>query len=34
MVSYQHIYQALYVTVDFGYALAVIRPDFGVLINT
>ncbi len=34
MVSYQHIYQALYVTVDYGYALAVIRPDFGVLINT
>jgi hypothetical protein len=34
MVSYQHIYQALYVTVDYGYALAVIRPDFGVVINT
>jgi hypothetical protein len=34
MVSYQHIYQALFVTVDYGYALAVIRPDFGVVINT
>ncbi len=34
MVSYVHIYQALYVTVDFGYALGVIRPDFGVIINT
>lgn len=33
MVSYVHIYQALYVTVDFGYALGVIRPDFGVIIN-
>ena len=33
MVSYVHIYQALFVTVDFGYALGVIRPDFGVLIN-
>lgn len=33
MVSYVHIYQALYVTVDFGFALGVIRPDFGVLIN-
>jgi hypothetical protein len=32
MVSYQHIYQALFVTVDYGYALAVIRPDFGQLI--
>ena len=32
MVSYVHIYQALYVTVDFGYALGVIRPDFGVII--
>ena len=31
MVSYQHIYQGLFVTVDYGYALAVIRPDFGVL---
>lgn len=34
MVGYQQIYQALMVTVDYGYALAVIRPDFGVLINT
>jgi len=33
MVSYVHIYQALFVTVDFGYALGVIRPDFGVVIN-
>lgn len=32
MVSYQHIYQALFVTVDFGYALGVMRPDFGQLI--
>ncbi len=34
MVSYVHIYQALFVTVDFGYALGVIRPDFGVIINS
>jgi hypothetical protein len=34
MVSYQHIYQALFVTVDYGYALGVIRPDFGQLILT
>ncbi len=34
MVSYVHIYQALFVTVDFGYALGVIRPDFGVIIQT
>lgn len=33
MVSYQHIYQALFVTVDFGYAIGVIRPNFGVVIN-
>ena len=33
MVSYVHIYQALFVTVDFGYALGVIRPDFGVIIQ-
>lgn len=33
MVSYQHIYQALFVTVDFGYALGVIRPDFGIVIT-
>ncbi len=33
MVSYVHIYQALFVTVDFGYAMGVIRPDFGVIIN-
>jgi hypothetical protein len=33
MISYVHIYQALFVTVDFGYALGVIRPDFGVIIN-
>ncbi len=33
MVSYVHIYQALFVTVDFGYALGVIRPDFGVVIQ-
>jgi hypothetical protein len=33
MISYVHIYQALFVTVDFGYALAVIRPDFGVIIQ-
>jgi hypothetical protein len=32
MVSYVHIYQALFVTVDFGYALGVIRPDFGQII--
>jgi len=32
MVSYQHIYQALFVTVDFGYALGVMRPDFGQII--
>ena len=32
MVSYVHIYQAL-VTVDFGYAMGVIRPDFGVIIS-
>jgi len=31
MVSYQHIYQGLFVTVDYGYALGVIRADFGVL---
>jgi hypothetical protein len=34
MVSYVHIYQALFVTVDYGYALGVIRPDFGVLIQS
>ncbi len=34
MVSYVHIYQALFVTVDFGYALGVIRPDFGVIIKS
>ena len=34
MVSYVHIYQALFVTVDFGYALGVIRPDFGVIIQS
>lgn len=34
MVGYQQIYQALMVTVDYGYALDVIRSDFGVLINT
>jgi len=34
MVSYQHIYQGLFVTADYGYALGVIRPDFGVLIQT
>ena len=34
MVSYVHIYQALFVTVDFGYALGVIRPDFGVIISS
>jgi hypothetical protein len=34
MVSYQHIYQALYVTIDYGYALGVMRPDFGVVIQT
>ena len=34
MVTYVHIYQALFVTVDFGYALGVIRPDFGVIIQT
>lgn len=34
MVSYVHIYQALFVTVDFGFAIGVIRPDFGVLIKT
>lgn len=33
MISYQHIYQGLFVTVDFGFAAAVIRPDFGVIIN-
>ncbi len=33
MVSYQHIYQATYVTLDYGYALAVLRPDFGQLIQ-
>ena len=33
MVSYVHIYQALFVTVDFGYAMGVIRPDFGVIIQ-
>jgi hypothetical protein len=33
MVSYQHIYQALFVTVDYGYALGVIRPDFGQIIQ-
>ena len=33
MVSYVHIYQALFVTVDFGYALGVIRPDFAVIIQ-
>ena len=33
MVSYVHIYQALFVTVDFGYALGVIRPDHGVIIT-
>ncbi len=33
MVSYVHIYQALFVTVDFGYAMGVIRPDFGVIIS-
>ncbi len=33
IVSYQHIYQALFVTVDFGYALGVIRPNFGVVVN-
>lgn len=34
IVSWQHTYQALFVTVDFGYALGVIRPDFGVIIKT
>ena len=34
MVSYVHIYQALFVTVNFGYALGVIRPDFGVIIQS
>jgi hypothetical protein len=34
MVSYVHIYQALFVTVDFGFAIGVIRPDFGVLIQS
>ena len=34
IVSWQHIYQALYVTVDYGYALQVLRPDWGVVINT
>ncbi len=34
MVSYVHLYQALFVTVDFGYALGVIRPDFGVIIQS
>lgn len=33
MISYQHIYQGLFVTVDFGFAMDVIRPDFGVLIK-
>ncbi len=33
MISYVHIYQALFVTVDFGYAIGVIRPDFGVIIQ-
>jgi hypothetical protein len=33
MVSYQHIYQALFVTVDFGYAIGVIRPNFGVVLQ-
>lgn len=34
MVSYVHIYQALFVTVDFGFAIGVIRPDFGVIIQS
>lgn len=34
MRSYQHIYQAEFLTVDYGYALGVMRPDFGVIINT
>lgn len=33
MISYQHIYQGLFVTVDFGFAMDVIRPDFGVIIR-
>lgn len=34
MRSYVHIYMAEFVTVDFGYALDVIRPQYGVLIQT
>jgi hypothetical protein len=33
MRSYVHIYMAEFVTVDFGYALDVIRPQYGVIIN-
>lgn len=34
MVSYVHIYQALFVTVDFGFAIGVMRPDFGVILQS
>lgn len=34
MRSYVHIYMAEFVTVDFGYALGVIRPQFGVIIQS
>ena len=32
IVSYQHIYQGLFVTADYGYALGVLRPQWGQLI--
>lgn len=33
MASYQHLKSAWLVSLDFGYALSVIRPEFGVLIR-
>lgn len=34
MRSYVHIYMAEFVTVDFGYALGVVRPQWGVVIQS
>jgi hypothetical protein len=34
MVSYQHLKNGWLVTVDYGYALGVLRPSFGVIINS
>lgn len=34
MKSYQHTLQAEFVTADFGYAIGVMRPSFGVIIKS